>query len=125
MTEQNQIALDFSEPQMTPDEDAVWSVLRMCKGKGLAILGPDIEELTGIGYKRIQKIINDLRCHHAKLIGSGTRGYYMPQTIEEIQAVEHYIHGRAIMALVTWGRLKKLTPEQILDQLRLDLKKAG
>lgn len=107
---------------MTPDEDAVWSVLRMCKGKSLAILGPEIEELTGIGYKRIQKIINDLRGHHHRLIGSGTCGYYLPQTSEELDDVEHYIKDRAIKALVTWGNLRRMSKDEMLQQLRLELK---
>ena len=121
----DQIKFDFSEPRMTPEEVRVWDVLRMCRGRTMAILGPEIEELTGIRYKHVQKIVNDLRCHHAKLIGSSTRGYYLPQTREEIEAVEHYIKGRAIVALATWGKLKKLTPEEILHQLRMEFQKAG
>lgn len=110
---------------MTPEEQAVWSVLSMCRGRAMAILGPEIEALTGIRYKQVQKIINDLRCHHAKLIGSGTCGYYMPRTQAEMDDVEHYIRGRAIVALATWARLKRLTPEQILHQLRIEFEKAS
>ena len=91
----------------------------------MAILGPDIEALTGIGYKRVQKVINDLRCHHEKFIGSGTCGYYLPYTSEELAAVEHYIKDRAIKALATWGKLKKLSEEEVLHQVRLDLKAAS
>ena len=110
---------------MIPEEEAVWSVLRMCKGKDLAILGPEIEALTGIRYKQVQRVINDLRCHHGKLIGSGTRGYYLPQTREEIDAVERYIRDRAIMALRTWGALKRLTAEEIFEQMRIEFRKTG
>lgn len=122
---QNQTTLDLSAPVMTPEEEAVWSVLRMCKGKDLAILGPEIEDLTGIGYKRIQKIINDLRCHHAKLIGSGTRGYYLPQTHEEMDAVTWYIRHRAIMALDTVSHLMKLSLDEVYGQAKIEYEKAG
>lgn len=125
MNDQDQTKLDFSSPRMTAEERAVWAVLCMCRGRDMAILGPEIEQLTGIGYKRVQKVINDLRCHHAKLIGSGTFGYYMPQTVEEMDAVAHYIKDRAIKALVTWGRLKKLGEEEVLHQVQLDLKAAS
>ena len=122
ITNENQIRIDYADPEMTPEETAVWAVLSMCRGKALAILGPEIEALTGIGYKRVQKIINDLRCHHAKLIGSGTCGYYLPQTREEMDAVEHYIRDRAIVALNTYRALKKISVEEILHQLRMELR---
>ena len=110
---------------MTPDESAVWDVLRMCKGRVMAILGPEIEDLTGIRYKRVQKIINDLRCHHSRLIGSGTCGYYLPQTPEEMDAVIHYIRDRAVMALYTLSKIKKTSMEEIMHQIRMEFKEAG
>jgi len=125
MSADDQIIINYNMPLMTDEEKAVWSVLCMCRGRELAILGPDIEELTGIRYKQVQKIINGLRCHHDKLIGSGTMGYYIPQTPEELDAVCHYIKGRAIMALRTWGRVKKISAEEIFQQLRAEFKEAG
>ncbi len=110
---------------MTAEEQAVWNVLSMCRGRALAILGPEIETLTEIRYKHIQKIINDLRCHHAKLIGSGTFGYYLPQTREEMDAVTRYIGDRAIMALYTLSKLKKISIEEICHQARLEYDKAS
>ena len=123
--DQNQIILDYSLPLMTGEERAVWSVLSMCRGRELAILGPEIEELTGIRYKRVQKVINDLRCHHAKMIGSGTCGYYLPQTPEEMEAVIHYIRDRAIAALYTLSKIKNTSMEEIFQQLRVEFRKAG
>jgi hypothetical protein len=111
-----QIKLDLSDPIMTRDEQLVWDVLRMCKGKPLAILGPEIEALTSIPYKRVQKIINDLRCHHARLIGSGTCGYYLPQTRQEMDEVTRYIRHRAIMALYTVSRLMKTSMQEVYGQ---------
>jgi hypothetical protein len=125
MTNPSQLKIDFSEPRMTAEERDVWNVLSMCRGRAMAILGPEIEALTGIGYKRIQKIINDLRCHHAKLIGSGTCGYYLPQTRKEFDDVCHYIEGRAVMALYTLSRIKQTSIEEIFDQMRLALPKAS
>jgi len=121
----DQIKIDFAEPLMTPEERAVWNVLCMCRGRELAILGPEIERLTGIGYKRIQKVINGLRCHHAKLIGSGTRGYYIPQTPAEMDAVVHYIQDRALAALYTLSKIKKTSMEEILQQMRMVFEKAS
>ena len=111
------------EPFMTEDETAVWAVLCMCRGRSMAILGPEIEALTGIGYKRVQKIINDLRCHHAKLIGSGTCGYYIPQTAEEMDAVIRYIGDRAIMALYTLSRIKRTSIETVFGQAVMEFKR--
>lgn len=113
--------LDLREPEMTAEEAAVWAVLCMCRGRAMAILGPEIEDLTGIGYKRVQKVINDLRCHHGKFIGSGTCGYYLPQTREEWEHVKRYIRGRAVMALRTYGRLLRMSTEEIFQQIRAEL----
>jgi hypothetical protein len=125
MQDQDQIAIDFAAPRMTPEEREVWNVLSMCRGRALAILGPEIEALTGISYKRVQKVINDLRCHHAKLIGSGTCGYYIPQTPTEMDAVIHYIEGRAIMALYTLSKIKKTSIEDVFGQARMKYGKVG
>ncbi|MEK6744272.1 MAG: hypothetical protein AABZ15_11700 [Nitrospirota bacterium] len=125
MSSSDQITLDLSEPQMTSEETAVWNVLRMCKGRELAILGPDIEDLTGIRYKQVQKVINGLRCHHMKLIGSGTFGYYLPQTREEMDAVTHYISHRAIMALHTISKLRKLSMDEVYGQAKIVYERAG
>lgn len=121
----DQIKTDFSAPIMTGEERAVWDVLRMCRGRELAILGPEIEALTGIGYKRVQKIINDLRCRHEKLIGSGTFGYYLPQTREELDQVIHYIGDRAIMALYTLSRIKRTSLEEVFHQARMEYEKTS
>lgn len=124
---ENQMAIEDGDAvasvQMTREEAVVWDVLRMCRGRALAILGPEIETLTGIGYKRIQKIINDLRCHHAKLIGSGTCGYYLPQTREEMKAVTHYIRDRAIAALYTVSRIEHTSAEEIFHQGRMEFER--
>src|SRR5574341_582036 len=118
MQDRTQIALDFSAPELTAEELLVWDVMRTRRGKAAAILGPEIEARTGIRYKQVQKIINTLRCHHQKLIGSGTFGYYIPETDQEVKDATYYLRHRAIMALVTASKIQRTSIEEIFHQAR-------
>ncbi len=115
----------LEQPKMTRDEAQVWQVLATCRGKEMAILGPEIEQLTGIGYKRIQKIISDLVCHHAKPIGSGTCGYYIPVTIEEDQEAAYYLRHRAIVALYRASQRQKTSLENVYHQAVLEFQQVA
>ena len=125
MSERDQITLDLSDPLMTREEQLVWDVLHSHLGKGSAILGPAIAERTGIGYKRVQKIVSDLVCHHRKLIGSGTMGYYIPQNPDEVKAAAHYLRHRAIVALHRASEMQRTSLEDVFHQAALEFKTVG
>lgn len=115
----DQAILDYG-PVMTPEETRVWEVLRHCRGKGAAILGPRIAERTGIPYKRVQKIVSDLVCHHRKLIGSGTMGYYMPITEDEVKDATHYLRHRAIVALHRASEMQRTSLDEVYGQAKME-----
>jgi hypothetical protein len=58
-------------------------------------------------------------------IGSGTCGYYLPQTIREREDAAHYLRHRAIVALYRAGAMQRATIESVLMQARLEFEKAG
>ena len=120
MTDQNQIIIDLSDPLMTPEEESVWDVLRHCRGKAGAILGPTIAERTRIGYKRVQKIVSDLVCHHRKLIGSGTMGYYIPVNDDEVKDAAHYLRHRAIVALHRASEMQRTSLDEVYGQAKIE-----
>ncbi len=91
----------------------------------MAILGPEIEELTGIKYKQIQHIISHLVCDHKKLIGSGTMGYYIPETPQEVKDATHYLRHRAIVALYRASEMQRASIEDVFGQARMEYEKAG
>ena len=106
----------MDEILMTEDEQRVWQVLTTCRGRCMAILGPEIEQLTGIPYKRIQAIISGLVCHHGKLIGSGTCGYYLPVTVREMDQATWYLRHRAIVALHRASEFQRSSLEEVFGQ---------
>ncbi len=125
MDQNDQITLDFSGPQMTVEEAKVWDVLRDRRGKALAIKGPEIEARTGILYKQVQRIVSTLICHHRKLIGSGTCGYFIPETQDELRQATYYLRHRAIVALVRDSRLRNISLEEVFGQAKMEFEKAS
>lgn len=115
----------MKEILMTEDEERVWQVLSTCRGRDMAILGPEIEELTGIKYKQVQKVISGLVCHHGKLIGSGTFGYFIPVTREENEAAGYYVRHRAIVALYRESQRQKTSLDQVYGQAKIEFDKAS
>ncbi len=115
----------MDEIMMTDEERAVWQVLATCRGRGMAILGPEIEELTGIKYKQIQKIISSLVCHHGKPIGSGTCGYYIPVTEQEDADAAYYLRHRAMVALYRASVRQRISLDQVYGQARMEFDKAS
>jgi hypothetical protein len=110
---------------MTEEEKRVWQVLATCRGRAMAILGPEISDLTGIGYKRVQKIISGLVCHHGKPIGSGTCGYYIPMTMEEDEDAAYYLRHRAIVALDRASKRQRTSLENVYHQAVLEYEGAA
>jgi hypothetical protein len=125
MQERSQITLDFSEPEMTPEEVLVWEALRFHRGKARAVLGPMIAERTRISYKQVQKIISGLVCHHKKLIGSGTCGYYIPETDEEVKDAAHYLRHRALVALHRASEMQRTSLDEVYGQAKMEWEKTG
>jgi hypothetical protein len=115
--------LDY--PLMTEDEQKVWQVLATCRGRAMAILGPEIEALTGIKYKQVQKIVSGLECHHGKFIGSGTCGYFIPMTREEYEASLRYLRRRAIVALHRASVRQGLSMEAVFGQAVMEFQGAA
>ncbi len=79
-----QMTLSFDGPLLDGEENVVWEAIRTRKGKGNEIGGRDIAVQTGLEYDRVREVIAHLVTGHHKLIGSNSRGYYVPVTAEEV-----------------------------------------
>ena len=117
--------MNIDEAIMTNEEQQVWQVLATCRGREMAILGPEIEQITGIRYKQIQRLISQLICHHGKLIGSSVFGYYIPCTQKEAEASARYLRDRAIVALYRAAALQRTSLDEVYGQARLEFEKAS
>lgn len=111
-----QLTLDFQSQPLMPDEKAVWGCVKDRRGKGCEILGQSIATQTGIEYTTVRAIIAHLINHKYKLIGSNSKGYYIPATPEEIDEVTRSLRHRGIMILMRASRLQKTSLVEIFQQ---------
>lgn len=118
-----QLTLDLDAQPLMSEEKAVWDCIKDCRGKGSEILGAVIAARTGIEYATIRAIIAHLVNHKHKLIGSNSKGYYVPTLPEEIDEVTRSLRHRGIMILVRAARLQKTSLVEIFKQSCLEFEK--
>lgn len=125
---EKQLAIDFTDrkaPILTDEERRVVALVSFRMGKDCAILGAGIAEAAGIDYTTVRAIIAHLVNNHGCLIASCARGYYTPQTDEEITEATRSLRHRGIMILMRAARLQKSSLEDIYHQAKLELEKAS
>jgi hypothetical protein len=127
MTEQMRI--DYTHPsspldrgEITYEEEMVWEAIRPHRGKGYPILGPRISEITKIDYDRVRQTIAHLINSHGYLIASNSKGYYVPQTSEEIFEATKSLRHRALSILWRASRLQKTSLVEVFNQSLLEFK---
>jgi hydroxymethylpyrimidine pyrophosphatase-like HAD family hydrolase len=125
MAEKNQKRVDqtqinFDEINLTSDEQRAWEILRHRAGKEAALLGPKVAEATGLPYTEVRAIISHLVTDHQKLIASCGRGYYIPQTPEEIIEATKSLRHRGIMILRRAAKLQNTSLEDVFGQSRIE-----
>lgn len=113
-----QIQITFDE--LTHEEQKVWDVVRLYRGKENAIKGSKIAEWTGLEYDYIRSVIAHLINHHGYLIASCSKGYFIPQTSKEIFEATRSLRHRGIMILVRAAKLTKVSLEEIFRQGRME-----
>lgn len=108
------------DPELTTEERAVWDCIKDRKGKGNEILGTVIARRTGMDYRTVRAVIADLMNRKGRLIGSNSRGYYVPVTKEEVYEVTKSLRHRGIMILVRAARLMGNSLEDVFHQGRME-----
>ena len=119
MTEQ--IRINF-EQKLTFEEEKVWDIVKLYHGKENAIKGSKIAEWTGLEYDYVRSVIRHLRNGHKFNIASCGRGYYMPQTIEELFEATKSLRHRGLMVFLTAKNIMKSDQslEEIFQQTKLE-----
>lgn len=98
--------------------------LEQHRGKGAAVLGRDMAQVTGIEYNKLRAVIAHLVNDHGVLIVSCGRGYYIPVTPEEIVEATRSLRHRGIAILVRAAALQKTSVEEIFRQSRIEFEGA-
>ncbi len=123
MIEQDQITLDFSGPELTPEEALIASIVKNRRGAANAIKSTTIQELTGIGNVRLRAIIAHLINNHDMFIGSSQRGYFVPVTPEETEEALKNLGPRAMKILFRMSKIKRLSLDEVFRQERMKFEK--
>jgi len=106
---------------LTFEEQRIWDVIQLYRGKDNAVTGRQIAEWTGLEYDFIRSVISHLVNDHGYLIASNAKGYYVPETAEEIFEATKSLRHRGISILVRAARLQRTSLEDIFHQAKMEM----
>lgn len=109
--------------ELTFEEERIWEAIRLYRGRDNAVTGKQIAEWTGLEYDFIRSVISHLVNDHNYLIASNSKGYYVPETAEEIFEATKSLRRRGISILVRAARLQKTSLEDIFQQARMEYRR--
>ncbi len=123
MNDESQTTLDFTAPELTPEEALITSIVKNRRGAANAIKSTTIQELTGIGNVRLRAIIAHLINNHDMFIGSSQRGYFVPVSPEETEEALKNLGPRAMKILFRMSKIKRLSLDEVFRQERMKFEK--
>jgi RIO-like serine/threonine protein kinase len=109
---------------LTREEAAVLRLLEGHKGHANAVTGEMLAGELNMGYNAVRDVIRHLRKHHRLLIGATNtkpQGYFMAVTPEDMDLALRNMIRRAMSMLVMAAQLKKVSPEEIFGQAKMEL----
>ena len=90
-------------------------------GHHQAVKLPVLARLSGIPMREIQDIVAHLVIDHGIRIGSGSRGLFMIETAEELEAACATLRHRALSTLKHMAALRRQHLAELLGQLKLEV----
>lgn len=116
---------DMAQPiELSADEERVLDVLRLHRGRAAAIHKEALAEAVGLEVRRVRIVIAHLIERHNQPIGSASQvpaGYFLIETAQEAEQAAQELKARIIQLAKRLAKLKRNTPADCLDQLRIDL----
>lgn len=117
-----QFALNYDAPPLTDQEAAIREIVQRRRGRMAAIRADDLAAQAEIPERQARKIVGHLIEHHGVLIASATdypAGYFVPVTAEEVEAATAQLMHRLKSLAVRIARIKRISVEEIFNQMRL------
>lgn len=118
------MTLEPTALDLSADETAVLAALARHRGRAQAINKEALAFEVGLSERMVRRAIVHLIKRHGQPIGCTSHqpgGYFLIETAEEQREAEDELAHRITSLAIRLARLKKNTPAQILDQLRLAL----
>lgn len=103
---------------LTLEKNILLSILQNHKGRAKAIKGRKLAEIMNVNERKLRKLIKSLRIDAGiPVIGDHSKGYYMVETIEELETTTTTLKKHALHELFIAGRMLKIAPAELVGQL--------
>jgi len=115
-----QLRIDWT---LDPLEARVLHALSTHRGRANAIRVDDLAREVGRSGRDLQEIVHRLRVDHGKPIASAASkpaGYYIPESLEEVEAFVAEQRAKALGTLAAIAAVKRVTLAELLGQLSLE-----
>ena len=96
------------------------AVLQSHIGSGRGITAHALAATLCMQERQVRHQITDLREDGIAVCGTPQHGYYIAETAEELQATCDFLRGRALHSLMLESRLRKVSLNELLGQMRLN-----
>lgn len=109
---------------LSPGEGRVLDTLSRHRGRAAAIHKEVLAEMVGMEVRQVRVVIAHLIERHNQPIGSASQapaGYFLIETAQEAEQAAQELTARIIQLAKRLAKLKRNTPADCLDQLRIDL----
>ena len=109
---------------LSPGERRVLETLQRHRGRAAAIHKEALAATVWLEVRQVRIMIAHLIERHNQPIGSASQspaGYFLIETAQEAEQAAQELKARIIQLAKRLAKLKRNTPADCLDQLRLDL----
>lgn len=120
---------DAGQPiDLSPSELRVLETLQRHRGRARAIHKEALAEMVEMDVRQVRIVIAHLIERHNQPIGSASQspaGYFLIETAQEAEQAAQELQARIIQLAKRLAKLKRNTPADCLDQLRIDLQEVA
>ena len=109
---------------LSPGERRVLETLQRHRGRAAAIHKEALAATVGLEVRQVRLVIVQLIERHNQPIGSASQspaGYFLIETAQDAEQAAQELQARIIQLAKRLAKLKRNTPADCLDQLRMDL----
>lgn len=99
--------------------DDLLVVLRAHIGATNGVSVRDLARRLNCEERHVRTLVSELRMDGVAVCGHPTRGYYIAETVEDVESTASFLRSRAMHSLTLESRLRKIPLVDLLGQLRL------
>lgn len=101
-----------------------WHFKTNHKGRCSNISADSLAKNIGIGKRTLREVITALRQDGVAVVGTPVSGYYLAQTLDEVDEGCKHLRKRALKSLYLESRIRNIAVHEILGQMRIEQEQA-